>query len=71
MPHSSNKQCKSNAYNWQKTKQLRKVKQNWKRLISAFFFVPFRKGVPLDKKRMRAHEIVQIVQTRILNDEHI
>ena len=54
-----------------KTKHLRKVKQNWKRLFSAFFLGLFRKGLPLDKKRMRAHEIMQIVQTRKMNDEHI
>ena len=53
-----------------KTKHLRKVKQNWKRLFSAFFFVTFRKGIPLDKKRMRAHDITQIVQTRKSTDEH-
>ena len=36
-----------------------------------FVFLLFRKGALLDKKRMRAYEITQIVQARKLNDEHI
>ena len=54
-----------------KTKHLHKVKQNWKKLFSVFFLWLFRKRVPLDKKQMRMHEIMQIVQTRKLNGQHI
>ena len=54
-----------------KTKHLRRVKQNKKRLYSAVFFVTFSERVPYDKKPMRTHEIMQIIQPRKLNDEHI
>ena len=46
-------------------------KTKLKTVISAFFCVTFRMGVPEDQKRLRAHEIRQIVQTRTLNGEHI
>ena len=54
-----------------KTKDLRKVKQNWKRLFSAFFLWLFRKGVPQDKKQMRTHEIMQSFKLEKFNDEYI
>ena len=54
-----------------KTKHLSKVKQSGKKVILCLLFVPVSKGLPLDKKRMLAHEITLNVQTQQSDEEHI